>query len=66
MLCYALAKHARFCKPGIVTFSKRYIKFFLSENWSKTIEGKLAGFLSVKEVDLIQSNLKPVAIFSYY
>ena len=38
----------------------------LSENWSKTIEGKLAGFLSVKDVDLIQSNLKSVSIFSYY
>ena len=25
MLCYTLAKHARFCEPGIVTFSRRYI-----------------------------------------
>ena len=38
----------------------------LSENYSKIIEGKLAGFLSVKDVDLIQSNLKSVSIFSYY
>ena len=38
----------------------------LSENYSKTIEGKLAGFLSVKNVNLIQSNLKSVSIFSYY
>ena len=34
----------------------------LSENYSKTVEGKLAGFLSVKDVDLIQSNLKSVSI----
>ena len=38
----------------------------LSENYSKTIEEKLAAFLSVKDVDLIQSNLKSVSIFSYY
>ena len=25
MLCYSLAKHARFCDPGIVTFSRRHI-----------------------------------------
>ena len=28
--------------------------------------GTLVGFSSVKDVDLIQSNLKSVAIFSYY
>ena len=28
--------------------------------------GKLVGFSSVKDVDLIQSNLKSVSIFSYY
>ena len=22
MLCYSLAKHARFCEPGVVTFSR--------------------------------------------
>ena len=38
----------------------------LSENYSKTIEGKLTGFLSVKDVDLIQSNLKSVSIFNYH
>ena len=34
----------------------------LSENYSKTIEWKLARFLSVKDVDLIQSNLESVSI----
>ena len=38
----------------------------LSENYSKTIKGKLAGYLLVKDVDLIQPNLKSVSIFSYY
>ena len=61
MLCYSLGKHARFCEPVIVT---TYL-ISLSENKSKTIDGKLAGFLSVKDVDLIQSNLKSVSIFSY-
>ena len=41
-LYYSLAKHARFCEPGIVTFSRRH-NFFVGElvenNW-----GKLAGF----------------------
>ena len=40
-LCYTLAKHARFCEPGIVTFSRRHIEFLcrrssrkqLRENW---------------------------------
>ena len=43
-----------------MTFSRRCIS--LSENYSKTIEGKLAGFLSVKDVDLIQSNVTLVSI----
>ena len=38
----------------------------LFPNWSKTNEGKLTGFLSVKDVDLIQFNLKSVSICSYY
>ena len=38
----------------------------LSENLSKTIGGKLVGFSSVKDVDLIQCNLKSVSIFSYH
>ena len=54
MPCYTFVKHARFCEPGIVTFSWRY-NFFVGEllenNW-----GKLVGFLSFKDVDLIQSN----------
>ena len=25
MLCYSLAKHARFYEPGVVTFSRRYV-----------------------------------------
>ena len=25
MLCYSLAKHAIFCEPGVVTFSRQYI-----------------------------------------
>ena len=37
----------------------------LSENWSKTFGGKLVGFSSVKDVDLILF-LKSVSIFSYY
>ena len=24
MRCYSLAKHAKFCEPGIVTFSKKF------------------------------------------
>ena len=65
ILCYSLAKHARFCKPGFVTFPDAIFNFFVEElvedNW-----GKVVGFLSVKDVDLIQSNLKSVSIFSYY
>ena len=66
MLCSTLVKHARFCRARYCDlFSTKYL-ISLSENYSKTIEGKLAGFLSVKDVDLIQSNLKSVSIFSYY
>ena len=31
MLCYSLAKHARFCEPGVVTFSRRLL-ISLSKN----------------------------------
>ena len=37
-----------------------------SSTVSKTIGGKLVGFSSVKDVDLIQSVLKSVPIYSYY
>ena len=30
-LLYTLVKHARFCEPGIVTISRRYIIFFVGE-----------------------------------
>ena len=36
MLCYSLAKHARFCEPGVVTFPRRHL-ISLSKNLSKTI-----------------------------
>ena len=66
ILCYSLAKHARFCKPGVVTFSRRYIFNFsvgelVENNW-----GNLVGFSSVKNVDFIQCNLKSDSIFRYY
>ena len=31
MLCYTLAKHARFFEPGIVTFSRDIFNFFVGE-----------------------------------
>ena len=65
MLCYSLAKHARICEPGVVTFPDDIFHFFVGElvenNW-----GKLVGFSSVKNVDFIQCNLKSHSIFSYY
>ena len=37
MLCYSLAKHARFCEPGIMAFSRRHfnILFFglVQDKW---------------------------------
>ena len=56
MLCYSLAKHARFCEPWFVTFSLRN-NFFVEELVEDNL-GKLVEFLLVKDVDLIQSNLK--------
>ena len=67
MLCYSLAKHARFASQGLWTFPDDIFNFSVGElvedNW-----GKLTGFLSVKDVDLIQSNLKSVSILvtTYY
>ena len=65
MLSYSLAKHAKFCEPGVVTFSRRHFNFFVEElvedNWVK-----LFGFSSVKNVDFIQPNLKSDSIISYY
>ena len=54
MLCYSLAKHARF------NFDF-FVEELVEDNW-----GKLLGFSSVKNVDFIQSNLKSDSIFSYY
>ena len=65
ILCYSLAKHARFCEPEVVTFFPTTFNFFVEElvedNW-----GKLLRFSSVKDVDFIQCNLKSDSIFSYY
>ena len=40
MLCYSLAKHVRFCEPGVVTFPDAIFNFFVKElvedNWGKT------------------------------
>ena len=48
-----------------MTFSRRHLLSVVGElvedNW-----GKLVEFSSVKDVVLIQSNLKSVSIFSYY
>ena len=38
---YSLTKHARFCEPGVVTFSRRHLLFvcrreLLEDNWGKT------------------------------
>ena len=63
MFCHTLARQtceilrARDCD----LFATIYL-IYLSENYSKTIEGQLAGFLSVENVDLVQSNLKSVSI----
>ena len=54
-----------FVSQGLWPFPHDIFNFFVEE-LVETIEGKLAGFLSVKDVDLIQSNLKSVSIFSYY
>ena len=62
MFCYSLAKHA---SQGLWPFPDAIYNFFVEElvenNW-----GKLVVFSSVKDVELIQSNLKSVSIFSYY
>ena len=65
MLCYGLAKHARFCKPGVVPFPDDIFNFFIEE-LVEDIWEKLLGFSSVKNVDFIQSNLRSDSIFCYY
>ena len=65
MLCCSLAKHARFCEPGVVTFSRRHI-YFLCRRTTRRQWEKLLGFSSVKNIDFTQSNLKSDSIFSYY
>ena len=37
MLCYSLAKHATFCDPGIMTFSRRHASFL----WRRTSRKQL-------------------------
>ena len=54
-----------FASQGLWPFPDAIFIFFdeelVKDNW-----GKLVGFLSVKDVELIQPNLKSVSIFSYY
>ena len=55
MLCYILAKHARFCEPGIVTFSQRHIWFLcrrtswkqLRENWRGSCQLRMLTWFSL-------------------
>ena len=49
-LC-SLTKHARFCKPGVVTFSRRHLLFVCRRSSQKNYWGKLVGFSSVKDVN---------------
>ena len=64
---YSLTKHTRFCKPGVVTFSRCHLLFDCRRTSQKLL-GETGGvkFSSVKDVDLIQCNLKSVSIFSHY
>ena len=48
-----------FASQGLWPFPDDIFNFFVGE-LVKDFEEKLAGFLSVKDVDLIQSNLKSV------
>ena len=59
MLCNSLAKHARFCEPGLVTFSRRHFLISCFETSRRQLgENWLGSRQLIKDVDLIQYNLK--------
>ena len=68
-LCYTLTKHARFCEPGVVTFSRRHLLFvcrrtsrkLLGENWRGSCQLRLLTWFS-----LIWSQFQILVTIDYF
>ena len=69
MLCYSLAKHARFCEPVIVTFSRRHIKFLCQETSRKQLRENWRGSCQLRMLtcfSLIWSHFQFLATINYF
>ena len=68
-LIYSLAKYARFCEPGVVTFFWRHFLFLCLRANRRQLREKLVGFSSVKDLiwfSLIWSQFQFLADIDYF